>query len=210
MVHRILIYIIGLLVLAFGVVFSINSDLGVSPVSSLPLIISLISGIDMGASVTIIFSLFILMQIVLLRKEFKWINLSQIIFSSIFGYFVDFAKSVLGGFTIPTYAGQLCMMGIGVALVAFGIAMYVEAGLVNMPMEGLVSAVAHKMPRYAFHNIKVALDCTVGALSIALPFIFLGELHGVREGTIISAVFIGKLIPVMKKIITPLVCKSDL
>jgi len=210
LIYRILIYIIGLLILAFGVVFSINSDLGVSPVSSLPLIISLISSINMGVSVTIVFLSFILIQIVMLRKEFKWINLSQIIFSSIFGYFVDFAKSVLGGFRIPTYAGQLCMMGIGIALVALGVAVYIEAGLVNMPMEGLISAVVYKAPKIAFHNAKVALDCTVVALSIALSFIFLGELRGVREGTVICAVFVGKLMPVMKKMIMPVVGRIGL
>lgn len=53
---RLLIYILGLLILALGVAFSINSNLGVSPVSSLPYVISQITGIEMGKCVIFIYS----------------------------------------------------------------------------------------------------------------------------------------------------------
>ena len=35
-IERIIFYVLGLLVLAFGVAVSVNSNLGVSPVNSLP------------------------------------------------------------------------------------------------------------------------------------------------------------------------------
>ena len=40
MVKKALIYVTGLLFMAFGVAFSVNSSLGVSPVNSLPYVIS--------------------------------------------------------------------------------------------------------------------------------------------------------------------------
>ena len=89
---RIVVYIIGLFFLALGVAFSINSGLGVSPVNSLPYVISLITGVEIGTMVIIVFSFYILVQILVLRKDFKWINLTQIIFSTIFGYFTNFTK----------------------------------------------------------------------------------------------------------------------
>ena len=45
---RILLYCVGLMFLAFGVAFSVNSNLGVSPVNSLPYVISLILKVDLG------------------------------------------------------------------------------------------------------------------------------------------------------------------
>ena len=42
-----------------------------------------------------------------------------------------------------------------------------------------------------FSNMKVAFDVTLVCISIALSFIFLGHLDGVREGTIADAVFVG-------------------
>ena len=43
-IYRVLIYVLGLVFLAFSVAFAINSDLGISPVNSLPYAISLVSG----------------------------------------------------------------------------------------------------------------------------------------------------------------------
>ena len=82
---RVVVYLVGLFILAFGVVFAINSNLGISPVNSLPYAASLASGIDAGVCVAIFFLACIGAQIILLRGDFKWINLTQIIFSFVFG-----------------------------------------------------------------------------------------------------------------------------
>ena len=89
---RVILYAVGLLFMAFGVAFSVNSNLGVSPVNSLPYVISKIIHMDLGNCVILVFSCYILVQILVMRRDFKWINLTQLIFSTIFGYFVDLAK----------------------------------------------------------------------------------------------------------------------
>lgn len=111
MVKKALIYVTGLLFMAFGVAFSVNSSLGVSPVNSLPYVISRITGLDLGNCVIGIFAFYILVQILLLRKKFRPIDLTQLVFSTIFGRFVDVAKKVVGDFAIPTYPGQLDYAG---------------------------------------------------------------------------------------------------
>lgn len=45
---RVILYAVGLLFMAFGVAFSVNSNLGVSPVNSLPYVISKIIHMDLG------------------------------------------------------------------------------------------------------------------------------------------------------------------
>ena len=54
-VIRIGVYCLGLLLLAFGVAVSVNSDLGVSPVNSLPYVISRIIHVQLGTCVTAVF-----------------------------------------------------------------------------------------------------------------------------------------------------------
>ena len=46
-VKRIVIYLAGLFFVALGVAFSVNSNLGVSPVNSLPYVVSRILGKDL-------------------------------------------------------------------------------------------------------------------------------------------------------------------
>jgi len=203
---RIALYIVGLFFLAMGVAFSVNSNLGVSPVNSLPYVISQISGVAMGNCVIIVFCSYIVMQIVILRKEFKPINLCQIIFSTIFGYFVDFAKLLLGDFAIPTYAGQLVMLAISIVLVAVGIFLYVEVDLVPMPMEGLSMTLAKKA-KMPFPTMKIIVDCVVVVTGIVLCFVFLGKLDGIREGTIITAIVVGKIVGMLRKPFSPVVQK---
>ena len=199
---RVAVYIMGLLILAFGVVFAINSDLGISPVNSLPFAVSITSGIGMGISVTAFFLLCLLAQVVLLRRDFKLINLTQIIYSFIFGYFVEFARFVKGNFAFPTYFGQLAMLAISLLLIPIGLSMYLEAKLVPMPSEGLVIAITQKLPKMTFARIKVIFDCVLVALAILLTLIVLGNVQGVREGTVISAIFIGKLMPPARRVIS--------
>ena len=205
-VIRILIYCLGLMSLAFGVAFSVNSNLGVSPVNSLPYVISRILNVQMGTCVTALFCFYILLQILILRRKFNPVNLLQIVFSTIFGYFVDFAKMVLGDFAIPTYFGQLTMLAISIPLIALGIVLYMDAQLVPMPMEGLSSCLAEKFG-VSFPNMKTIIDCLVVGIGLILCFVFLGGLDGLREGTIITAVVTGKVIAIFKKPLSPILKK---
>ena len=207
LIQRVLVYIFGLFVLAFGVAFAINSDLGVSPVNSLPYIISLITGFRMGMCVFAMFALFILLQIVILRKEFKWINLAQLIFAFIFGYFVDITRLILGEFFLPTYLGQLVMLGISIVLIACGIILFMDAKLINLPPEGLMAAITLKKPSWPFHRVKIAVDSAFVTTAILLSFIFLSAIYGVREGTVLSAILIGKIMPLVRKVISPIMGK---
>lgn len=206
-IARVIIYMIGLLILAFGVAFSVNSNLGVSPVNSLPYVISLIVEKKLGTCVTVVFISYILLQILILRKDFQWFNLAQILCSTLFGKFVDFAKMVVGDFAIPTYAGRLTMLAISIVLIAIGISMYMGVKLINMPMEGLTAAIASKLPKAKFHNVKVVVDCVAVGTGIVLSFVFLGGLFGIREGTVISAMAIGKVIPYVNKVTLPIIQK---
>ena len=205
-VIRVAIYCFALLLMALGVALSVNSNLGVSPVNSLPYVVSRILGVQMGTCVTAIFCFYILLQIVILRKEFQIINLLQIVFSTIFGYFVNFAKALVGDFAIPTYLGQLTMLAASIVLIALGVLMYMDVQLVPMPMEGLSSTIAKRLQK-PFPTMKTAIDCLVVILGVVLSFAFLGVLDGIREGTIITAIVVGKLIAIFKKPISPVIKK---
>ena len=71
-------YFGGFLIMTLGIALSVKSDLGVSPVSSIPYTITCVIGLEMGKA-TILFHVFlVLFQILILRKQFKIKNLLQI------------------------------------------------------------------------------------------------------------------------------------
>ena len=200
---RLLVYLIGLFLTAFGAVFSINSRLGISPVSSLPYVLSLIFDTYIGIFIALLLVLFIFFQFLILRRDFKPIQLLQILSSFLYGFFVDIARLIVGDFFIPTYFGQLLMLAISVTLLACGIFLFITANLLPLSAEAFVHAVAQKYPKIPFHRGKILMDSTIVALAILTSLLFLGGLYGVREGTALSAIFIGKLIPFARRLFTP-------
>jgi len=206
---QVVIYCLGLLILAFGVAFAINSNLGISPVNSVPFAVHLASGINVGTAVTIFFLVLIGLQIVILRRDFKLVDLTQIIFATIFGFFVDFTVFVLDNFAIPTYAGQLAMLAISIILIAIGVSMYLEAKLISLPPEGILLAFIQKYPRHTFPRCKIIFDCGLVLIAVAITLVALRGVYGVREGTIISAVLLGRAIYYARKIVVYLLSKTQ-
>jgi len=205
---RIVQYIIGLLILAFGVTISINSDLGVSPVSALPYVVSVVWDMSLSTCVIIVFSSYIVMQIFILGKEFKWYNLFQLAFSTIYGYFTDFTKWVIGDFALPGYGGRLIMMVVSTIIISAGTTIYVGAKLVPMPMDGISLALAQKLGTDSFPKMKGITGCISVLVCVLICLIFNGgKVVGVREGTVFTAVFVGVFVSVWRKFLNPIMNK---
>ena len=208
---RIAFYCIALFFMALSVAFSANSNLGISPVNSLPYVISDIVTATPGSCVTAIFCFYIFVQFLILRKDFKAIDLTQIIFSSIFGYFVNFTKWLVGDFVFPGgYIGRLGMHCVGIVFVAFGVFLYLDVDMVPMPIEGMTMVIAKKLGR-PFPSVKVVVDSSVVLLGILLTIFLLHKVPFVhdgvriREGTILAALATGKVVAVFKRRLSPIV-----
>lgn len=206
MVIRLGIYTLGLGVLAFAIALSVNCQLGISPVSSLPYVISQILNISQGTCTTIVYALYVLVQMVLNGKKFQPALLLQLVFSTVFGCFVDGAKWILGDCVPSTYLGQLGMLAMSIVLLAFSLVLYIDVELAPMPAEGLVVCIAGKLGK-PFPKIKTLFDCASVLVGLALCFLFLGNVVGIREGTIITAILVGKMTGVVRKYLSPIIRK---
>ena len=202
---RLGIYCLGLWVLAVGIALSVNCKLGVSPVSSLPYVLSQIVNVSLGTCTTIVYSVYILAQMVMTRK-FQPMLLLQLVFSTLFGYFVDAAKFLLGDFCLPTYFGQLAMLAASILLIGFSLVLYIDVKIAPMPAEGLVGCIAEKTGK-PFSNMKTMFDCASVAAAIVLSLLFLGKLSGIREGTILTALLAGRMMGFLRKWIGPWIGK---
>lgn len=202
-IARFITYVLGLFLLAMGVALSINSDLGVSPVNSIPYVLSRITEQEIGLCVTGVFFLYILAQVAILRREFHLVQLFQIAFSALFGYFTNFTKALLGDFALPGYPGRLLMLAASILFIAVGVLLYVEADLVPLPTEGLCLACAKKSGKIPFHNMKILLDCAMVATAAGLSLLFFHTLVGVREGTVLTALVVGKVMSWLRPALIP-------
>ena len=205
--YRLLVYVLGLFIAAIGVAFAVNSALGVSPVNSTPYVLSRITGLYQGTWVTIMFSFFILLQFLVLRRDFKPIQLAQLPASFLMGYFVNFSRALLGDFRLPTYWGQLAFLGLSIVFLAIGITLFMSARVFPLPPEGFVDIVVEKLNRSRFSTGKIVLDSALALTALLLSLLFLGGIIGVREGTVITALLLGKTIPLVQRVTNPLLGK---
>ena len=202
---RLGIYCLGLLILAFGIALAVNSNLGVSPVSSLPYVVSQIAGISLGTCTILVYIGYILLQMLISRK-FQPALLLQLVFSTIFGWFVDGAKWVLGDFCLPGYLGQLVMLAASILLIGFSLVLYIDVQLAPMPAEGLVGCLSEKLHK-PFSSMKTLVDCSSVLLGAVLSLVFLHKLTGIREGTVLTALLVGKMMGLLRKPVGPIIKK---
>ena len=180
---RFLFLCLGLIIMAFGVAFSIQAALGTSPISSIPYVTSAISGLSVGTTTIIMNFIFILIQIAILRREYDWFQILQLPAAILFGVCIH-------GITASNYFEQWILCAVGIFLIAFGVSVEVMAHLVTTAGEGIVLAICQKVP-IRFGNMKVIFGATLVCIAVILSFLFLGHLDGVREGTIAAALFVG-------------------
>lgn len=192
LIKRILFLCLGLITMAFGVAFSIKAALGTSPISSVPYVTGAISGLSVGTTTIIMNTIFVLIQILILRRQYEWFQLLQLPAAILFGMAIDGASWLITGLTLAAYWQQWVVCLVGIFLVALGVSMEVAAGLITTAGEGIVLAICKVAP-VKFGNMKMAFDLTLVALSVILSFLFLGHLDGVREGTVAAAILVGQL-----------------
>lgn len=190
----------GLAVMALGVALSIKAELGTSPISSVPYVSGLISGLSVGTTTIIVNSLFVLAQILMLRSQYDWYQLLQIPVAIVFGLMIDMFSLLMGDIVLSSYIQQWLFCAAGIIFVALGVSMEVTAELITTAGEGLVLAIC-RVTSFKFGNVKVAVDVTLVILAAAASLLVLSELAGVREGTAAAAVLVGLL---TKQFVKPL------
>ena len=89
---RLIVYLLGLFIMTLGISMSVKSDLGVSPVSSIPYTITCITGLEMGKATIVFHIALVALQIVILRGAFQIKNLLQVVVGVVFGYFTTFSN----------------------------------------------------------------------------------------------------------------------
>lgn len=185
-VKRYLVFLVGLFVNSLGVSLITRADLGTSPISSIPYVLSLNFSFTLG-EFTIAFSLLlIVLQLLILRKNFKPEHWLQIPISVAFGYFIDLTTAMLGDFRLTSYPAQFAFLLSGCVVLGVGVYLEVLSNVAMLPGESFVRAVCTTWKR-EFGASKIAFDVSMTVLAAVLSAV----LAGVREGTVVAALLVG-------------------
>ena len=198
--------------MALGIAMSTTSDLGTTPVSSLPLVSSLITGLSLGATTILVNVTLLALQVLILRGDFRPVQLLQLICLVWFGPFIDVAVWSLDqlGVGYTAYWQQWTLTLAGIVLVGAGVAFQVHARLLVLPGDGFAQALTFALqrrfgasPRFEFGKVKILADTAQVLISLALALVFLGGFVGVREGTLAAAFGVGWVVTRVMRVLPP-------
>ena len=183
----------GVLINSFGVAFITKASLGTSPISSVPYVLSFQFPLTLGQFTFLLNSLFLLLQIVLLRRKFPPLQLLQLAATAVFSGFLDVSMALLSWLQPAGLAEKLVSLLAGCAVLALGIAIEVAPDILVVPGEGIVRAIALVCGK-KFGSVKVAFDVALVLIAVALSLLFFHRLRGMGAGTVISALLVGRLV----------------
>ena len=173
-----------------GIIFTIHGNLGITPISCPVYVLSLGFSPTLGEFTIAMHILFVIIQIILLRSKFEYIQLLQIPLGIIFGILIDANNYIMGNLYPSSYFGKLIFICIGSFSCAIGVSIEVTVKTVLIAGEGLLLAIitVFNLP---LGKTKIAFDSSLLLISVIISLYLFGEIKGIREGTIIAAFLVG-------------------
>ena len=184
-------FLFGIFAMTIGIALSCKADLGTSPISSVPWVMSMFMPWSIGEITIVLNLLFIFAQPVLLRQIYWRELIGQLVTLIFFGNGIDFAMSLLSWVEPQTLYWKWFDCLLSTIILAFGVFLCIRAKIFVAAGEGIVLVIAF-VSKLKFSIIKNCFDCTLVAISLLLSFMQFQEMRGVGVGTIAAALLVGR------------------
>lgn len=195
--RRYLLFVASLFINAFGIAFITKALLGTSPITSVTYVLSLFTPFTMGIWTILLNLLFVVLEPFLMtRRELKEdlrMYLLQIPIAFCFGLFIDFSMFMLFWLEPSAYVMKVTVLLVGCVILALGIALEVKANAAMMAGEYFVKTITRRF-HGEFGYVKLGFDITLLTMACILSLVFLSDIQGVREGTVVSALLVGPIV----------------
>lgn len=192
---RILVYVVGMFILALGLTLNTKANLGVSPIISVPYSISQITGLNFGDLTFVVYAIFVVVQIIIhirlknhkrIASDILQLPLSLIFtrLLNIFTVYIPTSQNLEIRFVILTFA--IICTGIGAA-------MSLSMQIVPNPGDGIVQALAERFDK-SVGITKNWFDCLNLSITLCISLFIAHKIVGVGIGTVIAVVGVGRVI----------------
>lgn len=224
-IYRVVLYVFGLVLLAFGLTLNTKVGLGAAPVISVPLSIATIWGFDLGNTTMILYMVFVIIALILHAMQLKQsksiildnnnaaiddirnrmiMDLMQFPLSLLFTRFLNLFASCLPSFeTMDTESfagsliGRILFLCLGILASGIGIAMSLTMRLIPNPADGVVQTIADQTGKSVGFT-KNCFDLLHIFAAVIIGLIFARRIIGIGIGTIAAMLFVGRVIAIFQ------------
>jgi len=189
-IKRYALLVVGLFFMGLGISLITKSYLGTSPISSIPYVLCLIFPISIGTFAFLLGAFFLLLEILILGKDFPKVQILQIFVGLLLGASIDISMHLLFFVEPVAYAGRIVTLLAGCVALALGVYLEVSSKTFVYPADAIVKIIADKAGK-KFGHTKIAFDTTLCCTAGVISYASFGTLEGLGEGTIVSALLVG-------------------
>ena len=192
-IYKFAIAITAMVTTAIGVSLGIKAAVGVGAWDALSISVSTIIGMKVGTFSMIMNISCVLIQLLILKKDFKLRHGAQVLAAMVLGTVVNFMiYNILDHVVITSYPINLALLVLSVLICATSVSVIMTVNFITFPLESCCMVVAQRLHKN-FGLIRQGVDIAAIILSLAISLLFKDAIH-VREGTIIAMVLFGPLL----------------
>lgn len=183
----------GIFLMGIGIALFSKSNTGISPLASVPFVMSqAFPLLTLGTYTAALNILLFIGQFVLVPKSFSPVQLLQVLPTALLGVSTDLGVWLLAPLSTQGYWRQLLFMGAGCVATALCIGLMVSANVILMPIDGFITQLSNRTG-WKWGNTKCFMDVCMVTMACLISLALLGSIVGIREGTLVAAVAVGKL-----------------
>lgn len=194
-IKRTIMLTLGIVIAALGMTLLVKSSLGQSTVSAISYNIGIVTNMKTGTILALINYICFFAQIILLKRNFKIIQVLQLVITTVFGGLLNiflYNISFISNINLNNYILKLIVLLCGIICMAYGISLMIIADLIFLPFEGLCNLIASKL-KIPFGTLRRYVDIVFVIISIGIIIIYKIPNTSIREGTIIYTILFGTL-----------------
>jgi uncharacterized protein len=206
LICRIVIYLLGIIVLALGLILNTEAGMGASAILSVPYTISQGTGLNFANLTLIFYCLLVVAEFIVKGSNRQLIDVLQIPFSIVFTRFMNLFKVLLGYESGVSFTRDLITLIIGLILTGVGVCLIVDMQLIPNPGDGIVSAIADRIHKDLGFT-KNCVDFSCLCISLILGFFFGSPLLGVGLGTVLAMIGVGRVIAIFNHFAKDTLCR---
>lgn len=209
---QILVYVVGMFILAIGLTLNTKANLGVSPIISVPYSISQITGLNFGDLTFVVYAIFVVVQIIIhIRlKNHKRIvsDILQLPLSLIFTRLLNIFSTYIP--TAQNLGIRFIVLTLAIICTGVGAAMSLSMQLVPNPGDGIVQSLAEGFNK-SVGLTKNLFDCFNLCITLCISIFIAHQIVGVGIRTVIAVLGVGRVIALFHHIfeykIEELICE---
>lgn len=212
-------YVLGLLLLALGIILNTKCGLGVSPIISVSYSVSTIGSFNFGNTTFLLYVVFVIVEMILhtvrylhekkapngaifsIRRVLLF-DVLQLPLSLVFtrflnlfsAYIPNLATDCTGTF-LGSMAGRILTLLLAIILTGIGAALSLNMRIIPNPGDGIVQAIADSIHKSVGFTKNCFDVCNI-TFTIIVSLLFTGHLIGIGLGTVLAVIGVGRVIAV--------------